>query len=519
MLNDDLTLLREYSRSHSEPAFATLVSRHVNLVYSVAMRRVRDSHLAEEITQAVFIILARKADKLDGKTILSAWLCRTAHYVSARALRTEFRRQRREQEAYMQFLLNESESEIWTKIAPMLDDALDRLGHKDHDAIVLRFFENKSLGEVGLAIGAGEDTARMRVNRALEKLQKFFTKRGIDSTTATIAETISANSVQAAPVALAKTVTAVALIKGATASISTLTLIKGALKIMMWTKAKTAVIVGVAALLTVGTATVAVKVLSAPPITLNEAYVKLYSASDSGGRVLDIRPLTVPTNEVALCGDVENFDHVPSDDREIADFNDQTVSASYLLPKGWTAVLFENANFDGTQYQLVGTGKRETIPDFSHTQPAFDRRASSLRWVQTKGAPVTIPQWKGLSGPSASNYIQQFSQTPAGTLALDAIKFLQSVKLKGQLPGIVSNTPAAIEIPWFSHDLKTDTWHSSNTNLESYPFSLTLTVHANDPNERFHYTIEKASQTNDWQLQKAWRTDTNGGVAEEFSVP
>jgi RNA polymerase sigma factor (sigma-70 family) len=258
MMTDDMTLLQEYAGRNSEEAFTTLVSRHVNLVYSVALRQVRDPHLAEEITQAVFIILARKAKSLGPKTILSGWLCRTARYVSANAMTMQRRRQRREQEAYMQSTLNEPEPDAWQQIAPLLDDALARLGQKDHDALVLRFFENKSLGEVGAAIGASEDTARMRVNRALEKLRKYFTKRGVDSTAATIGETISANSVQVAPVALAKAVTAVAIAKGAMASLSTLTLIKGALKIMAWTKAKTAIVAGAVAILTVGTTTLVV---------------------------------------------------------------------------------------------------------------------------------------------------------------------------------------------------------------------------------------------------------------------
>ncbi len=141
----------------------------------------------------------------------------------------------------------------------MLDDALGQLGQKDHDALVLRFFENKSLGEVGAAIGASEDTARMRVNRALEKLRKYFSKRGVSSTAATIAGTISANSIQAAPAALAKTVTAVALAKGAAASTSTLTLIKGALKIMAWTKVKIVVVAGAILILATGTTTMVIK--------------------------------------------------------------------------------------------------------------------------------------------------------------------------------------------------------------------------------------------------------------------
>ena len=220
-MNDDLALLRDYARNHSEDAFATLVSHHVNLVYSVALRQVRDPLLAEEITQAVFIILARKAGSLGEKTILPGWLCRTARYASANALTIQRRRQYREQEAYMQSILNcgcdassQQTEETWQQIAPLLDGALGQLGQKDHDAVVLRFFENKNFAEIGAALGASEDAAKMRVSRALEKLRKFFTKRGVNFTTAILAGAIAANSVQAAPVALAKSVTSVAIAKG-----------------------------------------------------------------------------------------------------------------------------------------------------------------------------------------------------------------------------------------------------------------------------------------------------------------
>ena len=259
MMTDDMALLREYARHSSEEAFAALVSRHVNLVHSVALRSVRDPHLAEEIAQAVFIILARKAGSLGDQTILAGWLCRTARYASANALKVQRRRQHREQEAHMQSILNEPESDAWTQVAPLLDSAMGQLGQKDHDAVVLRFFEGRSLGEVGLALGASEDAAKKRVSRALEKLQKFFTKRGISSTTAILAGAISANAVPAAPVGLAKAVTAIGIAKGAAAGTTTLTLVKGALKIMAWMNAKTAIVVGLVVVLAASTTTIIVK--------------------------------------------------------------------------------------------------------------------------------------------------------------------------------------------------------------------------------------------------------------------
>ena len=255
---DDHQLLAEFARDHSEPAFAALVQRHVNLVYSSALRSIGNAHAAEEITQAVFIILARKAKGFSKKIVLSGWLYQTTRLTAGNFLRGEIRRQQREQEAYMQSTLNEPDADAWPQIAPLLDGALDKLGEADRNAIVLRFLENKSLREVGTALGASEDAAKMRVNRALEKLRKMFTKRGVTLTTLVIAGAVSANSVQAAPVGLAMTVTAAAA-KGAGISTSTLTLIKGALKIMAWSKIKTAVVAGAFVLLATGTTVVVEK--------------------------------------------------------------------------------------------------------------------------------------------------------------------------------------------------------------------------------------------------------------------
>src|SRR5580765_807279 len=235
---DDSVLLKEYVEHGSEEAFAALVARHVNKVYSIALRHTRNPHQAEEITQAVFVLLASKSRQLGQRVILSGWLCRTARLAAVTFVRSEIRRTRREQEAHMQNLLNESESEVWPQIAPLLDVAMAGLSEADHDAIALRFFDGKSMKEIGAALGASEDAVKMRVNRAVNKLRIFFTKRGIVCSAAVLTAAISANSVQAAPGILAKTATAAAIANGAAASVSILTLVKGALKMMAWTKAK-----------------------------------------------------------------------------------------------------------------------------------------------------------------------------------------------------------------------------------------------------------------------------------------
>ncbi|HWB59870.1 MAG TPA: sigma-70 family RNA polymerase sigma factor [Chthoniobacteraceae bacterium] len=271
---DDTGLLREYVERDSEEAFAALVARHVNKVYSVALRHTGNQHQAEEITQAVFVILARKSRRLSRRAVLYSWLYKTARLVSLAFIRGEIRRTRREQEACMQTIVNEKESDAWTQIAPLLDAALAGLNETDRRAIVLRFFYGKSMRETGADLGANEDAARKRVNRALEKLRKYFTNRGVSSTPEIIAGAISANSVQAAPEALANSATAAALAKGGTASTSTLTLIKGALKLMAWTKTKITIVAGVAVILAAGAV-----------VTLMVPFQKRQNQNGAGGTI------------------------------------------------------------------------------------------------------------------------------------------------------------------------------------------------------------------------------------------
>ena len=255
---DDHDLLRQYAEQNSETAFAALVARHLDKVYSVALRHTRNAHAAEEITQAVFVILAKKSGRLGGKVILAGWLYETARLTAVTFIRSEIRRARREQEAHMQTALNENADDAWPHIAPLLDDALAGLSAAERHAVVLRYFDGKTLGEVGAALGASEDAAKKRVTRAVEKLRGYFTKRGVTLTATVLTAAISANSVQAAPLGLAKTISVIAIAKGATAGGSTLTLIKGALKVMAWTKMKTAAVVGLVAVLATGTMTIAI---------------------------------------------------------------------------------------------------------------------------------------------------------------------------------------------------------------------------------------------------------------------
>jgi RNA polymerase sigma factor (sigma-70 family) len=191
---DDNALLHEYVQRKSEAAFTALVTRHVNKVYSVALRHTGNPHQAEEITQAVFVILARKANRLGENAILEGWLYQTARLTALTFVRSEIRGTRREQEVYMQTDVNGSAPDVWAPMAPLVDAAMGKLNENDRHAVVLRFFYGKSLKEVGAALGGSEGAARVRLHRAVEKLRVFFLKRGIASTTATIEGAISVYS-------------------------------------------------------------------------------------------------------------------------------------------------------------------------------------------------------------------------------------------------------------------------------------------------------------------------------------
>lgn len=291
-MQSDTELLRQYLEHQSDGAFAELVTRYINLVYSVAMRQTANPHHAEEITQAVFIILSKKAGQLRHDKALGSWLFQTTRLTANNFIRRELRRHHREQEVYMQSTLDElSQDELWQRISPMLDKAVASLNEKDRRAIVLRFYEGRTLSEIGIALNGNEESARKRVARALEKLRRFFSKRGAGSSAAAFGGTISMNSVQAAPAALAKSVTVVAIAKGAAATASIATLVKGTMNTMKWLKIKFAAGAGMAVLIAGGIVTAAISQTNRPggqptaqAVLQNarDAYAALSSYSDRG---------------------------------------------------------------------------------------------------------------------------------------------------------------------------------------------------------------------------------------------
>jgi RNA polymerase sigma factor (sigma-70 family) len=215
---EDAELLRRYVEENAEDAFAELVRRHVNLVYSAALRQLNgDVHFAADATQLVFTDLARKAAALCQHRVLAGWLFTSTRFATAKLVRTERRRQAREQEAHlMQELTHDNPAEQldWQRVRPVLDDVIGELKEQDREAILLRFFEGQDYAAVGARLHLNDNTARMRVERALDKMRALLVRRGVNSTTAALAAALGSQAVMAAPTGLAASVTGAALAGG-----------------------------------------------------------------------------------------------------------------------------------------------------------------------------------------------------------------------------------------------------------------------------------------------------------------
>jgi RNA polymerase sigma factor (sigma-70 family) len=232
---EDAELLRHYAEQGSEDAFGELVRRHVDLVYSVALRAVAgDAHLAEDVAQTVFTALARKAGQLAGRPVLAGWLYRTTQFAAIDAVRSESRRRAREHQAHLMHPSSDPGGHEWEKLRPLLEHAIGELDDDDRDAVVLRFFNESSFAAIGAKLRLTENAARMRVERALDKLHAALARRGVTSTAAALGVALAGHAASAAPAGLTASITGVALaasaasttLSGTTATIALMTTAK-----------------------------------------------------------------------------------------------------------------------------------------------------------------------------------------------------------------------------------------------------------------------------------------------------
>jgi RNA polymerase sigma factor (sigma-70 family) len=388
-MTDSQSLLREYAKTGSDAAFRELVDRYINLVYSTALRRVDgDTHRAQDICQIVFLDLARTASKLSSAVMVGGWLHRHTCFVALNIIRQEHRRETREQQAVEMNNLNDTSG--YSALASILDDAINHLEEPDRTAILLRFFEQLDFRAVGKAIGTNEQAARMRVNRALEKLQCALKQRGITSTGAAIAVLLSANAVQAAPLGVAATISlAAAAITTAAKTTAAISVTK---TIAMTTIQKAAV--GAAFLALVGVTVFQaeqnsnlrdeVKTLRVvtPQVeqlqrdhddTSNQLAVLRAENADlkRGSNELrrlraELRELRQKTNELAKTTGQNRGIEQPIDETEMARQKDELVAGKEIIIKSWLKAFYNYAkehngdcppNFqDATQY-LSDTAK------------------------------------------------------------------------------------------------------------------------------------------------------------------
>lgn len=264
----DMELVDAFVRRKDQSAFAQLVRRHVDMVYATALRRVRgDRHLADDVTQATFVILAKRAQTFDESTLVAGWLHRAAGYAANNALKIESRRKSHERRAAENAMtsvnVTKSSDDRWADVEPLLDAAVDRLGDADRAAVVMRYHQDKSIEETATALGVSTEAAKKRVQRALAKLRSILSGKGVHlPTTAALATTIASHaSAVTAPAPLVDRAIAAALADATAlaAAVSTPLLIaKGALTMMLWTKIKLAAMAGAIVIVLAGAGALAV---------------------------------------------------------------------------------------------------------------------------------------------------------------------------------------------------------------------------------------------------------------------
>jgi len=303
-MSDDRQWLAEFCRNGSDAAFRQLVRQHLNLVYSAAMRMVNgDSHQAQDVAQLVFANLARQARSLPANVVLAGWLHRDTRFTALEWLRQERRRVEREREAATMRELETAGEVEWSHLRPILDEILDELRDDDRHALLLRFFEQQSLAQVGGALGIAEEAARKRVSRALEQLRGVLAGRGIHSTAEVLTGTFTARALMVAPAGLAAAVATAALAGATTAAASgngTMTV----LKFMTMTKIKLGLV-----------GAIAVAGIATPLVIQHQSQVKLRADNQALRQQVDQMEKVTAENKrlVELAAQAGQSQSVPAD--------------------------------------------------------------------------------------------------------------------------------------------------------------------------------------------------------------
>lgn len=302
-MNDDAALLRHYVANRSEAAFAELVRRHIGLVHATALRRVGgDAHLADDVTQTVFITLARKAPALLGRTSLAGWLYLSTQMAAAGVVRGEQRRKARETTAHTMDLTNAPDRPTadLAQLRPLLDDALVTLKEDEREAIVLRFFQKQTFAEIGEALRVTEEAARKRVDRSLDKLHALLVRRGITSSVVALGVALTAAGVSVPPDSLVAQVTTAAVTQAAAEGAAVT--VTGLATTLLSVAAAAAVALGALALLTQHHANESLAAEVAQLGRQNEAISLLRAGNERMVRAItqaDTRPKAVAVAPVA----------------------------------------------------------------------------------------------------------------------------------------------------------------------------------------------------------------------------
>ncbi len=250
---DDWQLLNDYAERNSEEAFRALVDRYAGLAYHAALNRCGNPSLSEEIAQAVFIALARKAKTISRDATLSGWIFEATRFAAMNLARAEARRKFYEQEAAVSESLRPDQGDsLWELIAPHLYEALDKLSQPDRDALLIRFFQNKSHREIAGLLGISEDAAKARVSRAVERLRAIFARQGLATPSAALTAALSSNMAQAAPAGLSAAIATAAIAKAASGHGFAGASAKGAFKWLGWSNSKAVAVIGAGFFLAAG---------------------------------------------------------------------------------------------------------------------------------------------------------------------------------------------------------------------------------------------------------------------------